>query len=134
MRTVIATAMCIAALSACSSNPRPRPVVVLAEPAPPNPFDNSSTSFVVSGPRFPPGETAIVKVCVSADGVIASADVVGSSGDKRFDDFALVWARQVKLGNLPQGDQAKEICGPVRVEIKAAPLPRILSAGDSALG
>ncbi len=102
-------------------------------PVPPNPFDDSSSSFLVNGARFPPGETAIVKVCVTAAGTIASADVVGSSGDKRFDDFAVTWARQVQLRTLPQGVQTDTVCGPVRVEIKAGPLPEGLPGRQSAL-
>lgn len=102
-------------------------------PVPPNPFDDASSSFLVNGARFPPGETAIVKVCVTPAGTIASADVVGSSGDKRFDDFAVNWARQVQLRSLPQGVQTDTVCGAVRVEIKAAPLPEGLPGRQSAL-
>ena len=110
---------------------------------PPDPFDDSSTSFTIQGARFAPGETAIVKVCVTPEGSIASAAVVGSSGDKRFDDYALVWARQVRLRSVPQGAPSngaspsppttQSQCGPVRVEIRPAALPGVLSEHSSAL-
>ena len=133
---------CLAALGAvmlsgCAAVRRPPPVAT--PPAePPDPFDGTSTSFTIQGARFAPGETAIVKVCVTPEGSIASADVVGSSGDKRFDDYALVWARQVRLRPVPAGSQAhglpqSPLCGPVRVEIRPAALPGVLSEHSSAL-
>ena len=127
-------AICIAALSACSWNRPPPAVVAVAAPAEVDPFDHTAVSFVVAGPHFMPGETAIVKVCVSPQGIISSAEVVLPSGDKRFDDFAVNWARQVRLANVTQSGEAKELCGPVRVEIKLSPLPRVLSGADSSLG
>jgi TonB family protein len=136
VRTTLLLFACLA-LSACSWPRRSAPVAATppAGPAPvlPNPFDESSSSFLVSGARFPAGETAIVKVCVTPDGTISSAAVVGSSGDRRFDEFAVGWARQVRLRNMPQGVQTEEVCGPVRVEIKAAPLPEALPGRQSAL-
>jgi TonB family protein len=137
--------LCLAALGAglldgCAAARRPPPVA--AHPAePPDPFDNTSTSFTVQGARFAPGETAIVKVCVTPEGNIASADVVGSSGDKRFDDYALVWARQVRLRTLPQQGAASRapapsgsLCGPVRVEIHPTGTPGVFSEHSSAMG
>jgi TonB family protein len=127
-------------LDGCAAPRRPPPVAV--HPAePPDPFDDTSTSFTVQGARFAPGETAIVKVCVTPEGSIASADVVGSSGDKRFDDYALVWARQVRLRSVPQEVRspsqstapAQSSCGPVRVEIRPAAMPGVLSEHSSAL-
>jgi TonB family protein len=99
----------------------------------PNPFDDASASFLVSGARFAAGEFAIVRVCVTPLGTIESADVVGSSGDRRFDEFAVVYARQVRLKTLPEGLQTVSVCGPVRVEIKAAPMPEALPGRQSAL-
>jgi TonB family protein len=99
-----------------------------------NPFDDTPSTFVVAGPHFAPGETAIVRICVSTDGAISSANVIGSSGDKRFDDLALLWARQVRLSSRPQANNAKELCGAVRVEIRGLPLPRGISGADSSLG
>jgi TonB family protein len=137
--------VCLAALGAvmldgCAAPRRPPPVA--AHPAePPDPFDDTATSFTVQGARFAPGETAIVKVCVTPEGSIASAAVVGSSGDKRFDDYALVWARQVRLRSVPQGVPSRSqtpaptqsTCGPVRVEIRPAGMPGVLSEHSSAL-
>jgi TonB family protein len=133
--------MCFAALGAvmldgCAAPRRPPPV--MAHPAEaPDPFDDTSTSFTVQGARFAPGETAIIKVCVTAEGTITSANVVGSSGDKRFDDYALVWARQVRLRSLPQAAPSQtptqSSCGPVRVEIHPSSMPAVLSEHSSAL-
>lgn len=104
-----------------------------APPEPPNPFDQEPSSFLVPAGHFPAGETAIVKVCVTPGGQIASADVVSSSGDKRFDDLAVVWARQVRLRSLPEGAQTDALCGAVRVEIRPAPVPEALPGRQSAL-
>jgi hypothetical protein len=127
------------AMVACRTNQPLRPPVVAAPAVAPSPFDDTPNSFVVAGPRFAPGESAIVRICVSGDGVIASANVIGSSGDKRFDDFALIWARQVRLASRPQSadtdnDPAKQNCGAVRVEIRGVSLPQGLSESDSSLG
>jgi TonB family protein len=135
VRTTLLVLACVA-LGACSWPRRLAPVASTPPTAPApvlNPFDESSASFMVSGARFPAGETAIVKVCVTPEGTISSAAVVGSSGDRRFDEFAVGWARQVRLRNMPQGLQTEEVCGPVRVEIKAAPLPEALPGRQSAL-
>ena len=138
-------------LEGCAA-PRRAPAVVRAA-APPDPFDDTSTSFTVQGARFAPGETTIVRVCVTAAGTIASADVIGSSGDKRFDDYALVWARQVRLRSMPPDGRAsaqspaspqsptpaltappaQSSCGPVRVEIRPAAMPGVLSEHSSGL-
>jgi TonB family protein len=138
MRTVVFIVMCIGAVCACSRIQRPvparAPVAATVEPAAPDPFDDTPASFVIAGARFAPGEKALVKVCVSPDGSIASTEVIVSSGDKRFDDLALDWARQVKLRDTPQRDAARELCGAVRVEIKSAPSHRALSGVDNLLG
>jgi len=125
---------CLMALGACDRLRRPTALAAPMAPLPlPNPFDDASASFLVSGPRFTTGETTIVRVCVTPEGNIASADVIGSSGDKRFDDFALVYARQVRLRSLPDGLQTSAICGPVRVEIRTAPVPEAMPGRQSAL-
>jgi TonB family protein len=134
VRAFIVPVFCVLAVVGCSRARRPEPAPAAAQPVEVNPFDEGSTSFVVSGPRFIPGETAIVRVCVSPDGRISRADLIGSSGDKRFDDFALVWARQVKLAAAALGANRSEVCGAVRVEIKVAPLPEGLAGSDHALG
>lgn len=141
--TVVVLMICSGAMAACSSNRRSQlPVAVVRAAVPavaPNPFDDTPNAFVVAGPHFTPGETAIVRICVSTDGVISSANLIGSSGDKRFDDLALVWARQVRLASRPQGvgtqsEPAKDTCGAVRVEIRGVTLPEGLSGSDSSLG
>jgi TonB family protein len=104
-----------------------------AEPERPSPFDEDPASFLVTGGRFPAGETAIVKVCVTPEGLIGSAQIMSSSGDKRFDDYALLWARQVRLRSLPAGQTSEALCGPVRVEIRPAPVPEGLPGRQSAL-
>lgn len=133
MRTAALILIGLGALSACSAPPRRSSAATPVPPPAPNPFENDSASFLINGGRFPAGETAIVKVCVTPQGTIASADVIGSSGDKHFDDFAAVWARQVRLRSLPQGVQMESVCGPVRVEIKAAPVPEGLPGRQNAL-
>jgi len=124
------------AATACALARRP-PAAPAAAAAPSpqetDPFEEGSSSFVVSGPRFVPGETAIVRVCVTPSGEISSADLIGSSGDKRFDDFALIWARQVKLSNASAAANTRDVCGSVRVEIRAAPLPDSLGGRSNAL-
>ncbi len=139
VRKLLWSAVAVAvAVGGCSYPRRPEPPAV-AVPAEPDPFEPGSTSFIVSGPRFTPGETAIVKVCVSPGGTISRADLVGSSGDKRFDDYALVWARQVRLAargtdiSTAALPDAKETCGAVRVEIRAAPVPTSLGDRNNAL-
>jgi len=97
------------------------------------PFDESPVSFTVAGPRFTPGEVTIVKVCIAQDHSVVSADVIESSGDKRFDDYAIDWARQVRVRSAPQSGLALGKCGEVRVEIRKPSEPRIVSGPDSAL-
>ncbi len=114
--------------------PRPPP----APPAPLALFDQAPVSFVVAGPRFTPGEVSIVRVCIAADRSIISADIVESSGDKRFDDYAVVWARQVRLRSAaaagsPNGGPVGS-CGEVRVEIRRPTEPRVTSGAEAALG
>jgi hypothetical protein len=97
------------------------------------PFDDAPVSFVVAGPRFTPGVVTIVKVCVAPDHSILSADVLASSGDRRFDDMAVAWARQVRLRAAPQDGSRVDPCGEVRVEIRTPSEPRVISGADSAL-
>jgi hypothetical protein len=97
------------------------------------PFDDAPVSFVVSGPRFTPGEVTIVKVCIARDRSILSADVLASSGDRRFDDMAVTWARQVRVRSAPSDGSPVRACGEVRVEIRTPTEPRVISGSDSAL-
>jgi hypothetical protein len=97
------------------------------------PFDEAPVSFVVAGPRFTPGEVTIVKVCIAPDRTILSANVMASSGDRRFDDLAVNWARQVRVRAAPLDGSPIQACGEVRVEIRAPSEPRVISGTDSSL-
>src|SRR6202050_3733218 len=129
MRAAIVIAVGIAAVAGCAATVRRAPVVRLALP----PFDDAPVSFVVAGPRFTPGEVTIVKVCIAADHRVLSADIMASSGDRRFDDLALSWARQVRIRAAPADGAALQPCGEVRVEIRIPSEPRVISGSDSAL-
>ena len=133
MRIAIVIAVCVATVAGCATaRPRPaaRPAVKhIAQP----PFDDAPISFVVAAPRFAPGEVAIVKVCLAADRSILSAAVMESSGDRRFDDLAVTWARQVRLRSPPVDGTPVQACGEVRVEIRTPTEPRIISGPDSSL-
>jgi outer membrane biosynthesis protein TonB len=133
MRIVIVIAVCIVTVAGCATA-RPRPtaqaaVIHIAQP----PFDDAPISFVIAAPRFSAGEVAIVKVCVAADRSILSAAVMESSGDRRFDDLAVNWARQVRLRSPPVDGTPVQACGEVRVEIRTPTEPRIISGPDSSL-
>ncbi|HEX2789824.1 MAG TPA: hypothetical protein VHN17_05300 [Steroidobacteraceae bacterium] len=133
MRVAIVIAVCIAVVAGCeSARPRAvaqRPVTKVAQP----PFDDAPISFVVAAPRFTPGEVAIVKVCLAPDRSVLSAAVMESSGDRRFDDLAVTWARQVKLRSPPRDGSPSRPCGEVRVEIRTPTEPRMISGPDSSL-
>ena len=131
MRTAIVIAVCIAAVAGCATVARPARVP--AAPPPQPPFDDAPVSFVVAGPRFTPGVVTIVKVCIAPDHSILSADVLASSGDRRFDDMAVAWARQVRLRAAPLDGSPVDACGEVRVEIRMPSEPRVISGSDSAL-
>jgi hypothetical protein len=132
MRSAIVIAMCIAIVTGCAAAPKsarlPLPVRLGLPP-----FDDAPVSFVVAGPRFTPGEVTIVKVCIAPDRSILSANVMASSGDRRFDDMAVAWARQVRVRAAPLDGSRIEACGEVRVEIRTPTEPRMISGVDSAL-
>jgi hypothetical protein len=129
MRTAIVIAVCLAMISGCVPTARRAPPARIALP----PFDDAPVSFVVAGPRFTPGEVTIVKVCIAPDRSILSAAVMASSGDRRFDDMAVSWARQVRVRSAPRDGSALQACGEVRVEIRTPTEPRVISGSDSAL-
>jgi len=133
MRTAIVIAVCIAAVAGCATLARPARVPAAPPPPPQPPFDDAPVSFVVAGPRFTPGEVTIVKVCIAADHRVLSANIMASSGDRRFDDLALSWARQVRIRAAPADGAALQPCGEVRVEIRKPSEPRVISGADSAL-
>jgi hypothetical protein len=129
MRTAIVITACIATVAGCAPMARPGPAARVALP----PFDDAPISFVVAAPRFTPGEVTIVKVCVAPDRSILSADVMESSGDRRFDDLAVTWARQVRVRSAPSDGSPLRACGEVRVEIRTPTEPRVISRPDSSL-
>src|SRR6202140_3163161 len=129
MRAAIVIAVCVAAVAGCAATGRPARGLRLALP----PFYEAPGSFVVAGPRFTPGEVTIVKVCIAADRSILSAAVMASSGDRRFDDLAVNWARQVRVRAAPPDGSPVQRCGEVRVEIRIPSEPRVVSGADSAL-
>jgi len=109
--------------------PRRPPAVRVVVP----PFDEAPVSFVVAGPRFTPGEVAIVQVCLAPDRSIVSVNMLESSGDRRFDDLALTWARQVRLRSATPAGSLLQSCGEVRVEIRRPSEPRVIAGPDSSL-
>jgi hypothetical protein len=130
MRTAIVIAACIAIVAGCAPTPRPGPVprAVLLPP-----FDDAPISFVVAAPRFTPGEVTILRVCVAPDHAILSVDVMESSGDRRFDDLAVTWARQVRVRAAPSNGLPLNPCGEVRVEIRIPSEPRVIAGPDNSL-
>lgn len=110
--------------------PPPAPVPVVTDEAP----QPTIRSFLIRGPRFPVGQSANVRVCVNANGVVTSAEVTGSSGEPSFDDFAITWAQQADMQHWLRKDAKEPTCGNVRVEIGPGSHPRVGSSADSALG
>ena len=98
------------------------------------PFADDPVSFVISERRLIPGEVTIVRVCIAPDRTISSTNVIESSGDPRFDDMALGWARLIKLRSVPANGTPVEPCGEVRVEIRHSSEPRMLSGSGTSLG
>jgi hypothetical protein len=110
------------------SNAPPVPPV---PPEPLSPFDDSPVIFTIAGQHFTRGERVIVTVCLGPNRSIASADIFESSGDSKFDQLALMWARRIRLREAAQGEQIAS-CGAVRVEVRPAQEPKMFHApGDS---
>jgi TonB family protein len=129
MRSAILIAACFASLAGCAPTPRPGPVPRVALP----PFEDAPVSFVVATPRFTPGVVTILRVCVAPDRTILSVNVMESSGDRRFDDMAMTWARQVRVRPAPNNGSPMDACGEVRVEIRTPTEPRVIAGPDSSL-
>jgi TonB family protein len=132
MRKGIVLILCFGGLGGCVHlvSPVPAPPTLL----PVTELGDSSISFVVAGPRFTPGESAMVKVCLSAEGEIVSTQLIASSGERKFDDSALLWAQQAKMSPLIFKGKPVATCEQVRVEIRGAPYPHIGSGSDFSLG
>jgi TonB family protein len=102
-------------------------------------------SFFISGLRFGAAQAATVRLCVTPDGQVTHATLLESSGDDRFDQLALIWARRVRLrkgseqldhpapASATQGHAPNELCGPVRVELRLGP-KRGLSGPSESVG
>jgi hypothetical protein len=120
------------ALSGCAQPRRPPPRSYV--PVPIAPFDDAPNAFTIAGPHFSAGEAALVRVCVASDHTVSSTDLIGSSGDQRFDALALQWARTVRLRYAPPPGAYMQRCGEVRVEIRTPEEPRAVSGVDVSLG
>lgn len=129
---LLATLAVLMALSGCTLPRRPPPRAYT--PVPIAPFDDAPNAFTIAGPRFSAGEAALVRVCVAHDHTVSSTDLIGSSGDQRFDAFALQWARQVRLRYAAPPGAYMQRCGEVRVEIRIPEEPRAVSGVDVSLG
>jgi TonB family protein len=132
MRNGIVLVLCIGGLGGCAHLGSPVPASPTLLPV--SELEDSSISFVIAGPRFTPGESAMVKVCLSAEGEIVSTQLIASSGERKFDDSALVWALQAKMSPLIFKGKPVATCEQVRVEIRGAPYPHIGSGSDFSLG
>ncbi|HEX9138726.1 MAG TPA: TonB family protein [Steroidobacteraceae bacterium] len=132
MRNGIVLMLCFVALGGCAhlASPVPAPPTLL----PVAELEDSTTSFVIAGPRFTPGESAMVKVCLSAEGEVVSTQLLVSSGERKFDDSALVWAQQAKMSPLTFKGKPVATCEQVRVEIRGVPYPHIGGGSDFSLG
>jgi TonB family protein len=98
------------------------------------PMEVAPTAFSIRGPHFTPGEAAVVKVCVRANGVIASTAIVQSSGEKRFDDSAVQWALHAGYRPMRVGGAPAYSCDEVRVEMHQVTSPGAGMVSDSSLG
>jgi TonB family protein len=132
MRNGIVLMLCFGGLGGCAHLALPVPAS--PTPLPMAELEDSTISFVVAGPRFTPGESAMVKVCLSAEGEIVSTQLIASSGERKFDDSALLWAMQAKMSPLVFKGKPVATCEQVRVEIRGAPYPHIGGGSDFSLG
>jgi hypothetical protein len=99
------------------------------------PLEVADAAFIARGPRFAPGLYATVRLCANPQGRIVSADVVVSSGEKRFDDFVVDYARRVQVLKPQQlGGKSVSGCNTVRVEINRITNPGMSAGEQSALG
>jgi TonB family protein len=112
-------------LAGCATGPRPAVV---------EPVQIEDAVFTTRGPMFAPGLYATVRVCVAAQGQISSANVVLSSGDQRFDNFVLGFARRVQVRPQRINGHAVPACDIVRVEINHGIAPASGASGGVAVG
>ncbi len=97
-----------------------------------SPFDDAPVIFTVAGQHFTRGERVIVTVCLGPNHSIVSADIFESSGDSKFDQLAVMWARRIRLREAAQGELIAS-CGAVRVEVRPAQEPRMFHAPADSL-
>ena len=129
--------VCVAVtLTGCALSARAQPAARVAVPAPVplSPFDDSAVSFFVRDAAAARGELVIVRVCVGANHSIVSADVVESSGDPRFDQLAVGWARQIRLRTVSANGAPVASCGAVRVQMRRVPDTPVFGARGNLLG
>jgi len=93
-----------------------------APPPPLSPFADAAVSFLIRG-HFVRGEQVVVRICLHADHSIASSAIVESSGDRRFDEMALDWARRMQLRTEATPGHTIARCGSVRVELRDTAAP-----------
>jgi TonB family protein len=121
----------LAVVAGCTSElPARQPSAKIAV----QPLQIADASFTTRGPKFATGLFTMVQLCVGPNGGIVSASIVQSSGEKRFDDFVIVYARQVHVQPRRENGRAVASCDTVRVEVNHFPLPGVSLGLDNALG
>ena len=133
----------LAGLGGCASLAPPRRVaqpvvpavgIEAAQPAAPEQVQSTTRSFFVRGNRYPVGQMALLRVCVTPQGAISTVELLRSSGEPGFDEFAMVWARQADVSGWVSKDQTQDTCGSVRVEIGQGRRRQFEQSADTALG
>jgi hypothetical protein len=119
--------LALAGAAGCATESRPSDVVL--------PLQLSDGAFLTHGPRFAAGLSATVRLCADSLGRMTSATVVVSSGEKRFDDFIVDYARRVQVLK-PQRRNGRPVagCSTVDVEINHPSGPGTSGGEQSALG
>lgn len=112
-------------LAACAS--RPQTVVV-------QPMYIEDRTFLARVPPFAEGLVTTVRLCVAPAGHLTSTEVVVSSGDKRFDDFVIDYARRVQVTPGSINGRRQPGCSNVRVEINRHRSVPVRGEGSSSLG
>ncbi len=136
MRALLLTACLALLLPACVLQPT-MPVAANGPRSPPpevSPFDEAPAVYPLGGQHFAPVDIAIVRVCLSDDLQVESAVLLHSSGDRRFDQAAQQWARQVRIRESHPAGTVVQRCGEVHVEIRRVEGPRPAAGPSSVLG
>jgi TonB family protein len=121
----VVVAVLLAACQVLAPPPtRPAPLA-RAVPAPPlSPFADLPIFFMIRG-HFVRGEQVVVRVCLRADQSIDNTSIVESSGDPRFDEQAVDWARRARLRTGDPRGRAVARCGLVHVELRDPGQPAV---------